>query len=158
MTEEQKQQRIVELEAEQARLLAEIAAADRWIATLEELKRRYGVGWMHRSNRIHDRARRRSVHRHTLLVRLSCGGDSFQFGRTSDAVAPAAALGTDHPAFQVPHLGLGRVARHIDQRRMSAGIVEAVRDQVLHAKLAHVAERHRRTGRVLGCHPRTLSC
>jgi hypothetical protein len=55
MTEEQKQQRIVEREAEEARLLAGIAAADRWIATLEELKRRYGVGWMHRSNRIHDR-------------------------------------------------------------------------------------------------------
>ena len=32
---------------------------------------------------------------------------------------------------------------------MAAGIVEAEGDQVLHAQLAHVAERHRRGGRVL---------
>jgi hypothetical protein len=35
---------------------------------------------------------------------------------------------------------------------MAAGVVVAERDQPLHAKLAHVAERHRRGGRLLGVH------
>jgi hypothetical protein len=35
---------------------------------------------------------------------------------------------------------------------MSAGIVKAERDEVVHAKLAHVAEGHRRAGRVLRFH------
>ena len=30
-----------------------------------------------------DRARRRAVHRHTLPIRLSCGGLLLQFGRAS---------------------------------------------------------------------------
>jgi hypothetical protein len=36
------------------------------------------------------------------------------------------------------------------QRIVTAGIVEAGRDQPLHAQLAHIAERHRRPGGVLG--------
>jgi hypothetical protein len=38
---------------------------------------------------------------------------------------------------------------HIDQALVSAGVVEAERDQVPHAKVAHVAERHRRAGSVM---------
>ena len=53
MTEEQKQQRIVSSKVEQTRLLAEIAAAEQWIEMLEDFKRRYGVCWMHQSDRIH---------------------------------------------------------------------------------------------------------
>ena len=56
-----------------------------------------------------------------------------------DLVAAAAA-----PHFtrtESRHLGLGRVARHVDQRGVEARILEAIADQVLHAQLAHVAER-----------------
>ena len=35
-------------------------------------------------------------------------------------------------------------------RSVTAGIVEAVRDEPLHAKLAHVAERHRRASGIAG--------
>jgi hypothetical protein len=38
---------------------------------------------------------------------------------------------------------------------VSAGIVEAVRYEVAHPLLAHIAERHRRAGRVLGWHQDT---
>ena len=69
-----------------------------------------------------------------------------------DLVAPTAALGTDDPASEPRHLGLGRIARYVDQCGMSAGIVQTERDQVLHAEIAHVAERHRRAGGVLGVH------
>ena len=64
---------------------------------------------------------------------------------------PAAAL---HPAFEPRHLGLDRIARHVDQRLMAARVVEAEGDQVLHAQLAHVAERHRRAGfaSLVRCH------
>ena len=53
-------------------------------------------------------------------------------------------------ASEVRHLSLGRVARHVEQRGVSAGVVMTERDQPLHAERAHVAERHRRAGRVLG--------
>jgi hypothetical protein len=37
--------------------------------------------------------------------------------------------------------------------RLAAGVVEAIGDQLAHALLAHVAERHRRAGRELRvCH------
>jgi hypothetical protein len=49
------------------------------------------------------------------------------------------------------------LARHVDQRGVPAGIVETRRDQVLHAELAHVAERHRRAGGVPGIHSMTSS-
>jgi hypothetical protein len=38
------------------------------------------------------------------------------------------------------------VARHVDDRLMSAGVVQAGGDQVMHALLAHVAEGHGRAG------------
>ena len=58
------------------------------------------------------------------------------------------ASGADRP----PHftrllnhgIGIGRIARHVDQRLVAAGVVEAGGDQVLHA--AHIAERHGRAG------------
>jgi uncharacterized protein YlaN (UPF0358 family) len=42
----------------------------------------------------------------------------------------------------------GRVARHVDQRLTPASVAEAKGHEVIHALLAHVAERHRRPGRV----------
>jgi hypothetical protein len=36
---------------------------------------------------------------------------------------------------------------YIDQRGVSTCVVEAVGDEITHVQLAHVAERHRRTGR-----------
>ena len=42
------------------------------------------------------------------------------------------------------HLGIAGIARHIDDRLVAATIVQATGDQVMHALLAHVAERHRR--------------
>jgi hypothetical protein len=41
---------------------------------------------------------------------------------------------------------VGRVARHVDQRLVTAGVVEAERYQVMNALLVHVRERHRRAG------------
>ena len=61
---------------------------------------------------------------------------SFQFGRTS----------TRPP----PHLA--HLARCWNQR-----IVVTEADQVMDAMLVHAAERHRRTGRVLGVHSMTSS-
>ena len=63
------------------------------------------------------------------------------------------ALAALHARAERRHLGLGRIARHVDQCAVTAGIVEAGRDQVVHAQLAHVAERHRRAGGVLGVSP-----
>jgi hypothetical protein len=37
-----------------------------------------------------------------------------------------------------------RIAGDVDQRFVSAGIIMAGADKVMHPKLAHVAERHRR--------------
>ena len=67
-----------------------------------------------------------------------------------DLIAWAAALGADNTTAEPRHLGLSRIVRHIDQRGVAAGIVEAVRDQVPHVQLAHIAERHYGTGRLLG--------
>jgi hypothetical protein len=49
------------------------------------------------------------------------------------------ALAALHARAERRHLGLGRIVRHVDQRHVTAGIVEAGRDQPLHAQLAHVA-------------------
>jgi hypothetical protein len=56
-------------------------------------------------------------------------------------------------------LDLGHYERFKVQRLMPACIVMAIGDQVAHAELAHIAERHRRTGRVLGfeCHGQVAS-
>ena len=54
-----------------------------------------------------------------------------------DLVAAAAALAAFHPAFEPRHFGLGRIARHVNQCLMAAGVVEAGGEQVLHTLVAH---------------------
>jgi hypothetical protein len=54
-------------------------------------------------------------------------------------------------------LGVLRIFRHVDQRSMSAGVVQTGRKQPLHAQPAHVAERHRGAGGLLGIHSITSS-
>jgi hypothetical protein len=49
------------------------------------------------------------------------------------------ALGAHDPAGKPRHSYVVGVLRHIDQALMSAGIVEARRDQVMAAELTHVA-------------------
>jgi hypothetical protein len=56
----------------------------------------------------------------------------FPVGAHVDLVASAAALGADHMASEVGDFSFGRVAPYIDQRRVSAGIVQTGRDQPLH--------------------------
>ena len=73
-----------------------------------------------------------------------------------DLVA-AAALGADQARAKPRDLSISRIVRHVDQRGVPAGIVETRRNQVLHAELAHVAERHRRAGGVPGIHSMTSS-
>ena len=46
----------------------------------------------------------------------------------------------------------GRILRDVDQRCLPARIVEAIRDQVMHALLTHVAQGHWRAGWVLRFH------
>ena len=53
----------------------------------------------------------------------------------------------DHLASKVRHLRFGWIAPYLDQRDMAAGVIQARRHEPLHAQLAHVAERHRRTSR-----------
>ena len=67
-----------------------------------------------------------------------------------DLVASAAALGANHSASEIRHLGVGRIARHVDQGLVPAGIVKARRDEPLHAQFAYIAECHRRARRCLG--------
>jgi hypothetical protein len=55
----------------------------------------------------------------------------------------------DHSAFEIRDFSFGRIAKHIDERSVPPGVIEARCDQVPHAELAHVAERRRRAGRVL---------
>jgi hypothetical protein len=52
------------------------------------------------------------------------------------------------------HLGLGRIFGNIDQHLVTARIVQAIGNQMLHGEPAQVAERHRRTVGLLGagCH------
>ena len=45
----------------------------------------------------------------------------------------------------------------VDQRLVPAGVVQAIGDQVMHAKPTHIGEVHRRAGRVLGVHSMTSS-
>jgi hypothetical protein len=48
------------------------------------------------------------------------------------------------------------ILRHIDQCLVPARIVVAIGDQVMHTLLAHIGERHRRAGWVLGAHSMNL--
>jgi hypothetical protein len=53
---------------------------------------------------------------------VSSTGCSFQFGRTSILLPRPQHLAAFHPAR---YLGLGRIARHVDQRLVAAGVVVA---------------------------------
>jgi hypothetical protein len=64
-------------------------------------------------------------------------GCSFQ-SSSSGAALPAL-----HPALERGHLNVVAVGRHIDQRLVPARVVVSAGDQVLHAKLSHVAQRDR---------------
>ena len=62
------------------------------------------------------------------------------------SLRPFAASGTfDNPA------GLARIpVKHVDQRSVTAGVVEAERYQVMNTLLVHVRGRHRWAGWVVG--------
>jgi hypothetical protein len=82
----------------------------------------------------------------------------FPIGPNIDLVPTASTLGADHAAFEVRDFGFSRVAPHIDQRDVAAGIVQARCDETLHAQVAHVTERHRWSGGLLlFSHPSRLS-
>ena len=121
------------------------ASSPRW-PIQEQQTKRYEVGCL-RSFAISATACRSgfrpSVALSNLAERRSCSS--------------AAALGADHVAAKPRNLYVGRIARHVDQALVPAGIVEARRNQPCYAQLAPVAERHRRTGRVLGFHSMTSS-
>jgi hypothetical protein len=69
-----------------------------------------------------------------------------------DVSAARAALGAYDLVTKPRHFGIVRVFRHVDQALVAARIVEAGRNEPLYAEMAHVAERHRGAGWVLGCH------
>jgi hypothetical protein len=77
------------------------------------------------------------THRTILPGQTRCAGCSFQLGRTSNDLAT-----------KVWHLSFTRVARYVDQRRVTAAIVQARCDQPMYAKLAHVPECHGRPDRL----------
>jgi hypothetical protein len=81
-----------------------------------------------------------STYRHCFPVRLSLGGCSFQVGRTSIPF-PRAAL---HAGRRMG-LDVGRIARHVDQRRVTARSVRHDATSVAH-KIT-IAQRHQRLGR-----------
>ena len=60
--------------------------------------------------------------------------------------ALAAALPAFVAALERRHFGVGRVGRHVDQRLVTAGVVVALTDEVMHAQLAHVTAHHRWAG------------
>ena len=74
-------------------------------------------------------------------------GASFQFGRTSILVPRA-----PHLAHEPWDRGVTRIARHVDNALVSAGVVEAISDQFMHALPAHIGEVHWRAGWVVGVH------
>ena len=51
------------------------------------------------------------------------------------------------------HLGIGRILRDVDQTLVTARILEAGGNEMMHAEMAHVAERYGLTGRLLGFSP-----
>jgi hypothetical protein len=61
-----------------------------------------------------------------------------------------AAFRTHNLLGQRRHFDIVGKLRHVDQRRVTAGVIQAGRNQPLHAECAHVAEGHRRAGRLLG--------
>ena len=86
-----------------------------------------------------------SVTAHCLPVRALGRRLFFPVRAHVDLDAPAAALAAFHPAFEPRHLGLGRVARHVNQPWFGRSHRGRTRSSDA-ALLAHVAERHRRAG------------
>ena len=76
----------------------------------------------------------------------SCPGLALPIRPYVDALA--AALTAHRPAAEGRDFGSGRIARYVDQRRATASVTQARRDQVPNAKIAYVAQRHRRS---VGC-------
>jgi hypothetical protein len=72
----------------------------------------------------------------------------FPVGPHVDVTTARTALGAYDLACERGHFNVIGIARHVDQALVAARIVEAGRDEPLHAEVAHVAERHRRDGRV----------
>jgi hypothetical protein len=91
-----------------------------------------------------------------MPVRLGWDGCSLQFGRTSMCLPRLPHFAQTTWRLKYGTSGFSRVAPHVDHCSVAAGIIQARCNQPLHAELAHVAERHRRTGGVLefGCDPR----
>jgi hypothetical protein len=114
------------------------------------------------NNHDDDHRQRRYPHKHIkrsdrhyswcVLARINQTSASSAFpaslSSSAAAILPAAptALGTLYALLKRRHLNVIGIARHVDQGLVSAGIVQAIGDQVLHPQLAHVAERHRRPG------------
>jgi hypothetical protein len=63
------------------------------------------------------------------------------------SVVARAALGARHLGPEPRHQRITRIARHVDDRLVSAGIVETERDQVMHTLPPHIGEVHWRAGR-----------
>ena len=57
-----------------------------------------------------------------------------------------AAFGIDSLRGEGRHFDIVGVFRHVDELLVSARIIKTGRDQPLHTKAAHVAERHRLAG------------
>jgi len=74
-----------------------------------------------------------------------------------DAMSASAALGAFDLGAEPGDWRICRIARYVDDSLMSACVVEAERDQVTDALLAHIRKVHRRAGRVLGIHSMTSS-
>jgi len=80
-------------------------------------------------------------HRHTFPAQLSAGRLLFRVRpHVNISVTPLAAF---YARPERRRFDIIRIARHVDQGMMPTSVVVAERDQVLHAQLARVAERHR---------------
>src|SRR6476646_3538727 len=66
-----------------------------------------------------------------------------------DPVVARTAFGARHLGPEPRDKRITWVARHIDHRLVSAGVVEAIGNEMMHALPPHVGEVHRRAGRVL---------
>jgi hypothetical protein len=69
-----------------------------------------------------------------------------------DVVPLGAALFADDVLSKPRQFSVVRIFRYVDQARVPTLVAEAVDHELLHPKCAHVAERQRRAGWVLGAH------
>jgi hypothetical protein len=77
----------------------------------------------------------------------------FPVGPHVDVTTARAALGAHDLVGKPGRFGIVGKLRDVDQALVAARIVEAGREQPLHAKVAHCAKRHRRAGSLfLLCH------